>query len=60
MDDPSAVIDSITAQTGSRWTSSIRCARVLSEPESGGTDELVEVLALVAEQADVNFLSTEV
>ena len=31
------VIDSITAQTGSPWTSSIRRASVLSEPTSGGT-----------------------
>jgi hypothetical protein len=31
------VIDSITAQTGSRWVSSIRLARVRSESASGGT-----------------------
>ena len=31
------VIDSITAQTGSAWTSSIRRASVLSESASGGT-----------------------
>jgi hypothetical protein len=47
VDRRAPVIDSITAQTGSRWTSSIRRARVLQRVDVGRDGELIEVASFV-------------
>ncbi|MGC1814372.1 MAG: hypothetical protein WA696_09570, partial [Solirubrobacterales bacterium] len=54
------VIDSITAQTGWRWVSEIRRAKLLQRVDVWGDGELVEVLPVIAQKADVEALSAEI
>jgi hypothetical protein len=51
------VIDSTTAQTGWRWTSSIRAGERFQRVGVGRDSELIEVLTVIAQQADVEALA---
>ena len=54
------VIDSITAHTGSPWTSLDPAGERPQRVGVGRDGELVEMLSLIGEQADVEPLSTEI
>jgi hypothetical protein len=60
VDEPGAVIDSTTAQTGSPCTSSMRRASLLRESRSGGTASWSRCLPSLIQETDVELLATEI